>query len=78
MSKLHDCKRGLATATPQDYNRWWRHIKALEQLANEMQESKVCPFPDGDRNKGWAAARRFYAIELRAILDRTTAKEPAE
>lgn len=30
MSKLHDCKRGLAIATPADYNRWWRRVEELE------------------------------------------------
>jgi hypothetical protein len=39
----------------------------MEQLADEMQESEVCPFPGTSRNYGWAAARAFYAKEIRAI-----------
>ena len=37
MSKLHECKRGLATATPEDYNRWWRQIEELEADNAELK-----------------------------------------
>lgn len=37
MSKLHDCKRGLAIATPTDYNRWWRERKADKQRIEELE-----------------------------------------
>jgi hypothetical protein len=29
LNKLHECKRGLATATPADYNAWWREMERL-------------------------------------------------
>jgi hypothetical protein len=39
VSKLHDCKRGLSTATPADYNRWWRRMTALEA---QLEAVRLC------------------------------------
>ena len=38
MGKLHDCKRGLAVATPRDYNRWWRRMNELEVRAGTAED----------------------------------------
>ena len=56
MSILHDCKRGLTTATPTDYNRWWRErrnnrdrIAELERLLRDEvlkcagRDLGICP-----------------------------------
>ena len=40
MSKLHDCKRGLSTATPSDYNQWWRRIRELEEKNEDLLDRK--------------------------------------
>ena len=37
MGKLHDCKRGLDTATPSDYNRWWRERTADRACIAELE-----------------------------------------
>jgi len=36
-SHLHDCKRGLSTATPKDYNRWWRERARLQTHIEELE-----------------------------------------
>jgi hypothetical protein len=80
--KLADCCRHYIVATlpltPDQFKCPYCRIKEFEQLANEMNESESRPFPDNARNEGWCDARSFYAKELRAILDRTTAQEPKE
>lgn len=32
LEKLHQCKRGLSTATPDDYNNWYREIEWLSAM----------------------------------------------
>ena len=41
MGRLHDCKRGLATAEPADYNRWWRRITELEDELKMFAQTPV-------------------------------------
>lgn len=37
VDRLHECKRGVRTATPQDYNTWWRYVTRLEQDVESLK-----------------------------------------
>ena len=46
IKRLHDCKRGLSTATPDDYNKWWREmtrLKAVVDAARRYRNSRSYP-----------------------------------
>jgi hypothetical protein len=36
LNHMHECKRGLSTATPNDYNKWWRYTTELEGLLTRV------------------------------------------
>ena len=37
LNQIHECKRGLSTATPSDYNAWWRYVKQLEATFDRIE-----------------------------------------
>lgn len=49
IAEIHDCKRGLTTATPRQYSRWWRVVRALVSALEEKEMREGSPTQNNGR-----------------------------